>query len=446
MRALLSISVFMFFISNYLFAQEKLSEYEKNWPQWRGPYANGVAPAGNPPIEWNENKNVKWKVEIPGKGHATPVIWGDQIILLSAVQSEKKVETREQEEKQQQNQWMSPTETEYIHKFVVISVDRNSGKIRWQTTVREELPHSSTHQFGSWASNSPVTDGENIYAYFGSQGLFCLNKEGKIIWERDFGQMEKVMSFGEGSSPFLYKDKLILLRDHEGQSYLHVINKKTGEDVLKIGREEVSTWATPVIVEYEGKTQIITSATNKVRSYDLANGEVIWECSGMTRNVIPTPVSANGMIYLMSGFRGSALLAVNFSKAKGDITDSDAIVWKYDQNTPYTPSPLLMDDKLYFLKVNNGYLTCLNAKDGKEYYSSEKLEGIQNIFASPVGVKDRFYITGADGTFYVIKHGADFEVLSQNKLEDSFHASPVVIGNNLYLRGFRYLYCISEGG
>ena len=296
MHALLSISVFMFFISNYLFAQEKLSEYEKNWPQWRGPYANGVAPAGNPPIEWNENKNVKWKVEIPGKGHATPVIWRDQIILLSAVQSEKKVETREQEEKQQQNQWMSPTETEYIHKFVVISVDRNSGKIRWQTTVREELPHSSTHQFGSWASNSPVTDGENIYVYFGSQGLFCLNKVGKIIWERDFGQMEKVMSFGEGSSPFLYKDKLILLRDHEGQSYLHVINKKTGEDVLKIGREEVSTWATPVIVEYEGKPQIITSATNKVRSYDLANGEVIWECSGMTRNVIPTPVSANGMI------------------------------------------------------------------------------------------------------------------------------------------------------
>ena len=164
----------------------------------------------------------------------------------------------------------------------------------------------------------------------------------------------------------------------------------------------------------------------------------------MTRNVIPMPVSANGMIYLMSGFRGSALLAIDLSKAKGNITDSDAIVWRYNKNTPYTPSPVLMENKLYFLKVNNGYLSCLDAKDGKEYYSMQKLEGIENIFASPVGVKDRIYITGANGTFYVVKHGTDFEVLSQNKLEDDFHASPAVVGNNLYLRGFKYLYCISE--
>ena len=191
MRTILNISVLLFFLSNYLFAQEKLTEYEKNWPQWRGPYATGVVPPGNPPIEWNESMNVKWKVEIPGKGHATPIIWGDQIILLSAVQSDKKVEPEEQEEDQQENQWMSPTTTDYIHKFVVFSVDRNSGKIRWQTTVREELPHSSTHQFGSWASGSPVTDGVNIYAYFGSHGLYCLNNEGKIKWERDFGIMEK---------------------------------------------------------------------------------------------------------------------------------------------------------------------------------------------------------------------------------------------------------------
>ncbi|MCH7659004.1 MAG: PQQ-binding-like beta-propeller repeat protein, partial [Bacteroidetes bacterium] len=275
MRTILNVSVLVLFLSNYLFAQEKLSEYEKNWPQWRGPYATGVAPVGNPPIEWNENTNVKWKVEIPGKGHATPIIWGDQIILLSAVQSDKKVDTEEPEEDQQQNQWMSPTKTDYIHEFVVLSVDRNNGIIRWQTTVREELPHSSTHQFGSWASNSPVTDGVNIYAYFGSKGLYCLNNEGKIIWERDFGQMEKAMSFGEGSSPLLHEDKLIILRDHQGQSTLHVLNKKTGEDIWKIERDEPSSWSTPIIVEHEGKTQIITSATNKVSRYDLVYGEFI---------------------------------------------------------------------------------------------------------------------------------------------------------------------------
>lgn len=444
MRTILNISAILIFLSNYSFAQEELTEYEMNWPQWRGPFATGVAPAGDPPVEWNESLNVKWKVEIPGKGHATPIIWGDQIILLSAVQSDKKVETKEPDEDQEQRHWMSPTSTDYIHKFVVLSVDRNNGKKLWQTIVREELPHSHTHEFGSWASNSPVTDGVNIYAYFGSHGLYCLDNEGKILWERDFGQMEKVMSFGEGSSPILHEDKLIVLRDHQGQSILYVLDKKTGKDIWKIERDEASSWATPFLVEYNGKTQIITSATNRIRSNDLVNGEMVWECSGMTRNVIPMPVSANGMIYLMSGFRGSSLLAIDLSKAKGDIANSDAIAWRYDINTPYTPSPVLMDDKLYFLKVNNGYLSCLDAKDGKELYSAEKLGGIKNIFASLVAVKDRIYVTGANGTFSVVKQGADFEVMSQNKLEDGFHASPVVIGNDLYLRGFKYLYCISE--
>ena len=444
MRTILNLSAILILISNISFGQDKLADYEMNWHQWRGPYASGVAPAGEPPIEWSESKNVKWKVEIPGRGHATPIIWGDQMILLSAVQTDTKVEIAEPEEDQSQNQWMSPTSTEYIHEFVVLSVNRKNGKIRWQTKVREELPHTSTHEFGSWASNSPVTDGVNIYAYFGSHGLYCLNKEGKIIWERDLGRMEKVRSFGEGSSPIVHEDKLIVLRDHQGQSFLHVLNKQTGEDIWRIERDEQSSWSTPYIVEYDGKTQIITSATNKIRSYDFANGEVIWECSGMTRNVIPSPVSANGMVYIMSGFRGSALLAIDLSKAKGDLTSSDAIVWKYDINTPYTPSPVLMDDNLYFLKVNNGYLTCLDAIDGKEHYSSQKLEGIQNIFTSLVGVKDRIYISGANGTLTVVKHSADFEVLSLNKLEDKFHASPVIIGDDLYLRGFKYLYCISE--
>ena len=275
-------------------------------------------------------------------------------------------------------------------------------------------------------------------------GLYCLNMKGEVQWERDFGRMDKVMSFGEGSSPVLYKDKLIVLRDHQGQSSLHVLNKITGDAIWEIERDEVSSWSTPAIIEYRGKTQIITSASNKIRSYDLISGEVIWECSGMTRNVIPSPVYADGKLFVMSGFRGSALLAIDLSKATGDITGSEAIIWRHDQNTPYTPCPVLMDDKLYFLKVNNGYLTCLDAKDGTVYYSNQKLDGIQNIFTSPLGVNDRIYITGTDGTTCVVKHGNEYEVLSQNILEDSFYASPVVIGDNLYLRGDKYLYCISK--
>ena len=444
MKYLISIIALELMFSGFLMGQSNLPGYENNWAQWRGPYATGVAPAGNPPLEWSETTNIKWKSEIPGIGHATPIIWEDQIILLSAVQTDQKFEPDQTGEEQEERDWMNPKSTDYIHKFVVISVDRNSGEIHWQTTVREELPYSHTHEFGSWASNSPVTDGENIYAYFGSHGLYCLNFQGEILWERDLGRMEKVMSFGEGSSPSLYKEKLIVLRDHQSQSMLHVLDKRSGKILWEVERDEVSSWSTPVVIEYKGSPQLVTSATNKIRSYNLENGEVLWECGGLTRNVIPSPIYADGMVYLMSGYRGNALLAIDLSKASGDITDTEAIVWRSDQNTPYTPNPVLMDGKIYYLKANNGYLTCLNAKDGSVYYSSQKLEGIKNIFTSPVGVKDRIYVAGTNGVFSVVKHGETFELLSQNTLDDQFFASPVILGNTLFLRGVKALYCVSE--
>ncbi len=430
--------------SSSLNAQNLIPGFENNWAQWRGPFESGIAPSGEPPIQWSESTNIKWKSEIPGIGHATPIIWENQIILLSAIQTDQKVDPEKTGEEQEERDWMNPKSTDYIHKFVVISLDRSSGQILWQTTVREELPYSHTHEFGSWASNSPVTDGEHIYAYFGSHGLYCLNFEGEIIWERDLGRMEKVMSFGEGSSPALYQDKLIVLRDHQGQSMLHVLDKRSGEILWEVERDEVSSWSTPFVVEIEGSLQLITSATTKIRSYDLETGKVLWQCGGLTRNVIPTPLYADGLVYLISGFRGNALLAIDLSRAKGDITGTDAIVWSYDQNCSYTPCPILMDGLLFFLKTNNGYLSCLDAKDGTEYYTSVKLEGIKNIFTSPVGVKDRIYIAGTNGSFSVVKVGKTFELISENTLEDNFYASPVILGNDLFLRGVKALYCVSE--
>jgi len=444
MRNLIGIAVLLFTIFSNLYGQPNLPGYENNWAQWRGPYDSGVAPTGNPPLEWSETTNIKWKSEIPGTGHATPIIWGDHIILLSAVQTDQKVEPDTTGAKKDERDWMNPKSTDYIHNFVVISIDRSSGKIRWQTTVREEVPYSHTHEFGSWASNSPVTDGKHIYAYFGSHGLYCLNFQGEILWERDLGRMEKHMSFGEGSSPSLYKDKLIVLRDHQGQSMLHVLDKLSGDIIWEVERDEISSWSSPAVIEFDGSPQLLTTATNKTRSYNLETGQVLWECGGLTRNVIPSPLYADGLTYLMSGFRGSALMAVDLSLASGDITDSEAIAWRYDQNTPYTPNPILLDGEIYFLKVNNGYLTCLNAKDGTEYYSSQKLEGIKNIFTSPVGVNNRIYIAGTNGVFCVVKTGEVFELLSQNTLDDQFLASPVILGDELFLRGTKALYCISE--
>jgi len=413
-----------------------------NWPQWRGPLGTGAAIKGNPPTDFSETKNLKWKTEIPGKGHATPIIWENHIIVQTAVPTEEKIKVEESTASEGQ-QRMSGTKTDAVHEYRVILVNRETGKIEWQTTVARELPAESTHELGSWASNSPCTDGEYIYAYFGSRGLFCLDFSGKVIWKRDFGQLQKHMSFGEGESPYLYKDKIFIQWDHEGESFLYAIDKKTGKDVWKLEREERTSWSTPFVVEVNGKPQVITSATTNVRSNDFETGELIWTSTGLTRNVIPNPVYEDGILYVMSGFRGSAMQAIDLAKAKGDITGTAAILWTVAEDTPYTPNPVLMNGKLYFLRVNNGYLTCLDAKTGKVFYTKQKLEGINAIFSSPTGVADRLYIV-ADKICLVIKAGETFEVLASNVLDDNFHASPVIVGDELFLRGFKSLYCFSE--
>ncbi len=424
---------------------EPQEDFEKNWPQWRGPYANGVAPYGNPPVEWSESKNIKWKIEIPGKGHATPIIWDNRIFVLTAIETDKQVEPEKEKQTQARRRRGPPiTRTSNVHKFAIFAINRSDGQIVWQHAAREELPHEGTHPTGTWASNSPVTDGEHVYAYFGSRGLYCYDMQGNLKWEKDLGDMSIKLGFGEGSSPVLYDDKIVVNWDHEGQSFITVLDKKTGKEFWKVARDEGTSWATPLIVESNGQPQVITSATSHIRSYDLANGELLWESSGMTRNVIPSPVAANDMVYVMSGFRGNALQAIHLSKAKDNIAGSKALVWTLDRDTPYTPSPLLYDDMLYFLKRNDGILACFNANTGDEHFSRQRLEGIEGVYASPVGASGRIYIASRNGSTQVIKHDTQYEVLAVNTLDDGFSASPAVVDNELYLRGEKNLYCIAE--
>ncbi len=401
-------------------------EKEKFWPQWRGPHATGVAPFGNPPVEWAEDKNVQWKIEIPGKGSSSPIVWRERIFVTTAIPTGRITDAMESQ------------------KFALLAIDRRTGKVLWQRALREELPHEGTHATGSWASHSPVTDGTYVYAYFGSRGLYCLDMQGNLIWEKDLGKMTIKLGFGEASSPFLYADTLILNWDHEGQSFTTALDKKTGKELWKVNREEITSWTTPLVVEYGEKPQVITSATHRVRSYELATGRLIWESEGMTLNSIPSPVAADGMVFVTSGFRGNALLAIRLDGAQGNITNSEKIAWSLDQDTPYVPSPLLYDGTLYFLKSNSPLLSCFQAATGREYYRGQRLEGISNIYASPVGAAGRVYITGREGTTVVVQQGPTYKVLAVNKLGDGFDASPAVVDNEIYLRGTRYLYRISK--
>ncbi len=448
MRKLLNISAIIILVFLIL-ALMMPDDAEKNWPQWRGPHNNGIA-KGNPPVEWSENKNIKWKTDIPGLGHSTPIVWENQIFVLTAIDGDK-VDPPPNEANQNQRGrrggrrgFMRGNQPDKKIKFTILSINREDGKINWQKTSREEVPHQGTHNTGSWASNSGVTDGKHFWAYFGSRGLYCYDMEGNLQWEKDFGDMQKKMAFGEGSSPALYNDKIVINWDHEGDSFITALDKNTGKEIWRTDRDENTTWSSPYVVEHNGTPQVIVNATGKISSYDLNTGKMIWQCGGMTVNAIPMPVSANGIVYVTTGFRGSALVAIRLDEAKGDITDTDAVIWTYDRDTPYTPSPLVYKDNLYFLKVNSEILSCFNAKTGKAFFTQKRLEGIKGMYSSPVAVNDRIYFAGRNGVTAVLKYGPTFETLATNTLDDKFEASPVVIGNDLYLRGHKYLYSISE--
>ena len=423
-------------------------DYEKNWHQWRGPHATGAAASdANPPLTWSETENVRWKVAIPGMGHATPIVWEEKIFVQTAIQGEaQKVEEPDDDNPFSgffRQRGGGPTNT---YQFALLAINRSDGSILWQKTLREEVPHEGTHQDASFASNSPVTDGEYVYAYFGSRGLYCVDMDGNVKWEKDIGEMRKSNAFGEGSCPVLYGNTLIIVQDHEGPtpSFIIALDKRNGDVLWKTERDERTTWTTPLVVEQDGKPQVIVPATNRTRSYDLATGKLLWECGGLTRNVIPTPVADDGFVYVTSGFRGNSLQAIRLDVAKDDITNSDAIVWQHNRNTPYVPSPLLYQDALYFLKSNDGILSAFNIKTGEANYGPERLQGISNVYSSIVGAAGRVYIASRNGTVLVVKHSPTFQVLATNKLDDSFNASPVIVGSELYLRGQAYLYCIAE--
>jgi outer membrane protein assembly factor BamB len=429
---------------------------QQNWPQWRGPLASGVAPSADPPTSWNETSNVKWKVKLPGSGTSTPIVWNDRVFVQSAVPAAKASHddqpppppSLQPASGNAQGQrrgggfgggGAAPTDT---YQFTLACLDRNTGKTLWQKVVREEIPHEGHHPDHGFSSHSAVTDGKYVYAYFGSRGLHCFDFQGNLKWSKDLGKMRTKMQFGEGSSPALSGDKLVINWDHEGDDFIAAFDKETGKELWRQPREEDTSWSTPLVVQHGGKAQVVTTATRKIRSYDLASGKLIWECSGLTPNTIPSPVAGDGVVYATSGFRGNALLAIKLGR-EGDLTGTDAIAWSHNRNTPYVPSPLLYNDRIYFFSSNTGILSCFDAKTGQPLISAERVEGLQGVYASPVGAAGRVYLVGRNGTSVVLKQSDKLEVLATNTLDDKIDASPAVAGKDLFLRGREHLYCIS---
>jgi outer membrane protein assembly factor BamB len=305
------------------------------------------------------------------------------------------------------------------------------------------VPHEGHHQDHGFASASPVTDGEHVLAYFGSRGLYCYDLEGNLKWEKDFGDMQTRNGFGEGSSPALHGNTVVAYWDHEGDDFIIALDKRNGNELWRKPRNEATGWSTPLIVEHAGQRQVVINATGKVRGYDFATGNPIWEIGGQAANTIPSPVSADGIVYVTSGHRGSALQAIKLGFT-GDLADTAALLWSHGKSTPYVPSPLLVDGLLYFIASNQPLLSCFDAKTGKPHFEAERLAGIFGIYASPVSAKDRVYVLGREGTCLVLKKGPTLEILATNKLNDKTDASIALVGNELFIRGHENLYCIGQ--
>jgi outer membrane protein assembly factor BamB len=419
-------------------ASERLPSAASNWPQWRGPLATGEAPEANPPLTWSETKNIRWKVDLPGEGSGTPAIWGDRLYITAAIQTDRLAENPPQAD--DTSKTIPPTK---IYQFVVLCLDRNTGETIWQRVARENIPREGKHDTNTYASASPMTDGQRLWVSFGSQGIYCYDLEGNLQWERDLGEMKTRFGWGEGATPAVRGDVMIVPWDREEDSFLVALNARTGDGLWRQDRKEPTGWATPLLLERNGRTQAILNGTTRVRSYDINTGEVLWECGGQTVNAIPSPVADETHVYVMSGFKGAKAVSVPLDST-GDLTDSTAIRWQLDRGTPYVPSPLLTDGRLYFTSVNTSALTCVDAETGKTVFGPKRIPEIDNLYASPVAAAGRIYFTSREGVTTVIAGGDEFEVLATNRLDDGFDASPAMVGPQIFLRGKEHLYCIEE--
>jgi outer membrane protein assembly factor BamB len=411
-----------------------------NWHHWRGPLANGTAPNAEPPITWDAKTNVKWTVDLPGKGSATPIVWGDRVFAVTALDTGKQARPEDRARVDPRFERKTDPPSEY-YQFVVHCFDRNSGKELWRHQAAERVPHEGHHPTHSYAAGSPTTDGKRLYVSFGSFGVYCYDLDGKPLWSRDLGRIISRLGWGEAVTPVIHNESLLLNWDQEANSRLICLDAATGKTKWEAPRDEPTSWNTPLVVEHKGTTQVILNGTRRVRSHDLATGKEIWSCPGMTVNAIPSPVAADGVAYVVSGYRGAAGVAVSLD-ATGDVTPANGLRWKYNRGTPYVPSPLLSNGRLWFTQGNSNLLTVLDAKSGKPLVEQERLPNVRSFYSSPVAAAGRVYLVDQSGTTLVFKDADPLELLATNRLSDKIDASPALVGKQIFLRSHSKLYCI----
>lgn len=395
-----------------------------DWPHWRGPNHDGMA-RGDAPLHWSDTEHVAWKAEVPGRGLSSPVVSGDRVFVTTAVPTGPAVAGALPE-----------------HRFMVLCFDRKTGKLLWEKVARVATPHQRHHaKYGSFASNSPVTDGTHVIASFGSRGVYAYTVKGDLVWQKDLGQLQMYNDFGEGAWPALDGNTVVLVWDHQGESFLVALDKSTGKEQWRTPRQGRTNWSGAYITTVNGRKQVIVSASAEAAGYELETGKLLWKASGLGQNTIPSPIAADGMVFVMSGFRNPNLMAIRLGR-EGDLTGTDAILWQNQRGNSYSASPVLHEGKLYVL-TDSGMLSVFDAKTGTPHYQQQRLPKPYNFKASPVGANGKLYLASEEGDVIVVRMGETFEVLSTNTLKDQvFISSPAIADGEIFLRGQNTLFCI----
>ena len=406
------------------------------WRQWRGPFNTGMA-VGDAPLRWSDTSGVAWKVPIPGRGHSTPVVVGDRLFLTTAIPT-----GRGSAPAGRLRGGGGGADAGLEHRFEVLAIDRRTGSTVWQRTATVATPHEGYHRtYGSFASNSPVTDGERLYTFFGSRGLYTYSLDGTLLWQKDFGvKLRMDNGFGEGTAPTLHDNRLILHFDHLDGGFLTMLDPATGRELWRVPRTERYNWAAPFVATHAGRRQIVVNGLT-VRSYDFDTGALLWEAAGLGENSVPQVVQHRDLVFAMSGHTVKMLMAIRLGRS-GVLTGTDGIAWSTARGVSYTPSPLLHDGRLYVVS-DAGLVSCFDAETGTPLYEQRRLPNPYNFKASPVGANGKMYLATEEGDVVVVRMGDTFEVLATNALADqSFIASPVVLDGTIYLRSRTHLFRI----
>jgi outer membrane protein assembly factor BamB len=417
----------------------------ENWPQWRGPGGQGISKETRLPAEWGPEKNIAWKVQVPGRGHSAPVIWNNRVFLTAAIEGEEVPGAKAPVHTNGGRPFVHPDAVgaNRKHTYKVLAYDGISGKLLWEQTAWEGTPFDDRHRRGSFASPSVATDGRLIYAYFGPEGVYAYDLNGKPAWNASIGKV-KTLGLGAASSPVIYEGLVILQADDDegADSAIVALDAKTGKERWRTKRPVQVSWSTPVLVQAGARTELVTNGTEWIIAYDPASGKELWRTKGVESNAIHTPVVGDGVVIVTAGFPAKKTIAIK-PGGSGDVTKTSHILWTYEKGTAYVVSPILYEGLVYLLN-DRGVMTALDAKTGEIKYEGGRVPVPASFMGSPVAANGRLLLTSEDGDTFVIKAGAQHEVLATNSVGEPVYTTPAISNGRIYIRGEKHLFGIGQ--